>query len=138
MSDAPDAQPDSAPAQPDAQLAFFRTEIAPILSSCCLNCHNPTRARRSGRLDQTSREALLTGGRSGPAIVPGDPAASLLVHRVRGDDLERDPMPPPPRDPLTPEQIAALEQWIRNGAAWDAEAITPPERPQPPGPPPQP
>ena len=51
------------------------------------------------------------------AIVPGKPEESLLIQRVRSDDeSDEDRMPPPPNAPLTADQIAILEQWIRSGA----------------------
>ena len=83
-------------------------------------------AGKSGKLDQTSRETLIAGGKSGPAIVPGNPDESLLIHRVRGDLPDAQSMPPDGK--LTDAQIAALAQWIRDGAVW----VTP-ESAQPPG-----
>lgn len=103
----------------DARVAFFQTRVKPILIDNCGRCHNPQKARRSGGLDQTSRATLLQGGRSGPAIAPGKPEESLLLKRAKGELPDEDPMPPPPNQPLTPEQIAALEQWIRDGAVWE-------------------
>jgi hypothetical protein len=122
---APAANPDSASTQigppidaDDPRLAFFRDEVEPILAASCQTCHNPKRARKSGGLDQTSHERLLRGGRTGPAIVPGKPEASLMIQRVRGVDPDEDVMPPPPDPPLTADQVATLEQWIRDGAVW--------------------
>jgi uncharacterized membrane protein len=100
------------------RIAFFEAHVKPILIDTCARCHNPSRARRSGGLDQTSHEALLQGGNSGAAIVIGKPEESLLVARVKLPADDDDRMPPSPRDPLTPEQVAAIEQWIRDGAAW--------------------
>lgn len=104
----------------DERVAFFRDQVVPILKSQCFQCHNPAKvaAKKSGGFDQTTREALMKGGASGPAVVPGDPDGSLLIQRVRGDDPDERLMPPPPDDPLTAEQIAILEKWIRDGAAW--------------------
>jgi uncharacterized membrane protein len=102
----------------DARVTFFREQVLPLLSRHCFNCHNPTRAAaaKSGSLDQTSRETLLAGGRSGPAIIPGQPEESLLLRRLRGDDPDEDIMPP--RGKLPDESIAIIEQWIRDGAVW--------------------
>src|SRR5436309_351904 len=59
---------------------FFETKIRPILATECFACH--TNSQLGGlRLD--SREAMLRGGQSGPAIVPGDPDKSLLVMAIR-------------------------------------------------------
>ena len=103
----------------DPRVALFQTNIKPIILDTCARCHNPSRARRSGGLDQTTRDAIMRGGNSGPAIVPGKPEDSLLIARVKLPPGHEDRMPPDPRSPLTPEQIAAIEQWIRDGAVWE-------------------
>lgn len=103
----------------DPRIAFFQANVKPILIDTCAKCHNPSRARRSGGLDQTSRDGLLRGGNSGPAIIAGKPEESPLIARVKLPADHEDRMPPEPRDPLTPEQIAALEQWIRDGSVWE-------------------
>ena len=91
--------------------AFFQTNIEPLLEASCHNCHG-TRVQEGGlRLD--SLEAVLRGGESGPALIVGQPEASLLIHAVRRDGLEM-----PPQDPLTAEQVAFLVQWVRDGAIW--------------------
>ena len=110
------------------QMAFFRDRVSPILAQNCITCHNPRRvaAGKSGNLDQTSRDGLLKGGKSGPAITPGNPDASLLIHRVRGDLPGQDVMPPDGR--LTDAQIATLVRWIEEGAVWVVPATDqPPE-----------
>lgn len=100
------------------RLAFFREQVFPIISEQCFNCHNPAQVarRKAGLLDQTTREALLKGGRSGPAIVPGDPDSSLLLHRIRGLDPDEEIMPPDGR--LSDNHIEIITQWIRDGAVW--------------------
>jgi len=71
------------------------------------------------RLD--SREHMLKGGRSGPALVPGDPGESLLVRAVeqRSDKLKM-----PPGRKLSAEELADLATWIKQGAVWAGGAIT--------------
>jgi len=93
------------------QLEFFESRVRPILVARCQECHGPVK-QESG-LALTSRAATLAGGFGGPAVVPGKPDASLLVDAIRYDDLQ---MPPDGR--LADEEIAALEQWVRDGAAW--------------------
>jgi mono/diheme cytochrome c family protein len=102
------------------KVAFFREKVYPILSQNCFNCHNPNRARRSGGLDQTTRETIVKGGRSGPAVVPGKPEDSVLVHRIRGDDPDVRIMPPSGQ--LSDDEIAVIAKWIQDGAAWGATA----------------
>ncbi len=95
----------------------FRAEVWPILHNRCLICHGPDKQRADLRLD--SPAALLKGGESGPAVVVGDPAQSLLIERVTAkDEAER---MPPKGDPLTTEQVATLTRWIAVGAAWPTD-----------------
>src|SRR5579872_4620946 len=76
----PPAQTSSAQTGPAATPDFFETKIRPILATSCYACH--TNSQLGGlRLD--SRAALLKGGQTGPAIVPGDPDKSLLVRAIR-------------------------------------------------------
>ena len=91
---------------------FFEERIRPLLAKNCFVCH--TDSPQSGlRLD--SRESILKGGQSGPAIVPGDPEGSLLILAVRRTHPHLK-MPPP--KPLAPKQIRDLETWIAAGAFW--------------------
>ena len=104
-------------APPSAEIEFFEKHVRPVLVEKCFSCHG-TKLQRGGlRVD--SRQALLTGGDSGPALVPGQPDRSLLLRAVRHEgDLK---MPPKQTDRLTAPAVAALETWIRNGAPWPAE-----------------
>lgn len=94
--------------------SFFARRIAPILESRCASCHNSDKS--SGGLDLTTHKALLRGGDSGLAVVPGKAEESWLLDMVQGDE------PPMPKDskPLTARQLADLRQWIDNGAQWPA------------------
>lgn len=104
----------------------FQQQILPILQEACFRCHGE---KDKGGLRLDSRAAALRGGDSEiPALVPGDPAASELIVRLRTED--EDLVMPPSGDPLKPEQIAQLEAWIRDGALWpeapvSAEKLTP-------------
>jgi mono/diheme cytochrome c family protein len=105
-----------------AQVEFFEKAVRPVLAENCINCHGPDKQKARLRLD--SRAALLTGGESGPVIVPGKPEASLLIKAVHYDD---DGPQMPPKRKLTGEQIAALTTWVRDGAVWpetDAQVRT--------------
>src|SRR5262249_25777369 len=79
-------------------------------------CHGPKKQESGLRLD--SRAALLRGGAGGPVIVPGDPDRSRLLAAVRHEgDLQM-----PPSSKLRDHEIAALAQWIKQGAPWPGEA----------------
>src|ERR1043165_2207825 len=61
-----------------------------------------------------SREAMLSGGELGSAIVPGHPENSRLIAAVhQSDDLSM-----PPKSKLTEEQINVLTTWVKMGARW--------------------
>jgi len=94
------------------QLEFFERDVRPLLLASCGNCHGEKKQWAELRVD--SRDRLLKGGDTGPAIVPGDPDNSLLIQAVRRTgDYEM-----PPDQPLTAEQVAVLEKWVQMGAPW--------------------
>ena len=103
--------------EPD-QSAFFEKNVRPILVERCFDCHS-SKTVTSGGLRLDNREALIAGGKSGPAIVPGKPAESLLWQRVSSDDPSFR-MPKGSADPLSPQQIAVLRSWIEQGAFFPA------------------
>jgi mono/diheme cytochrome c family protein len=105
----------ASPPTPDAEL--FEAQVRPLLVNVCFRCHTDD---EEGGLRLDSRENMLKGGESGPAIVPGDPDASLMIKAVR--HLPGAPKMPRKAQPLTDQQIAALAQWIKIGAPWPAGA----------------
>lgn len=94
----------------------FEMQVRPVLAKQCWSCH---RQSAMGGLRLDSREALLKGGKSGPAIVPGKADDSLLVQVVTHAH-ERLKMPPSGK--LPDNEVAALRSWIEAGAPWPAEA----------------
>ena len=102
------------------QITFFEKNIRPILAERCYECHS-SKTVASGGLQLDSRDTLLQGGKSGPAVVPGKPADSLLLKRVSSDDVQVR-MPKGSAEPLPANQIAALRAWIEQGAFFPAEA----------------
>lgn len=94
-----------------ASVAFFETRIRPVLVEKCQGCHSADLPTPKGGLRVDSREGLLTGGDSGPAIQPGDAAASPLVQAIRYDGLE---MPPSGRLPKA--VVEDFERWVERGA----------------------
>src|SRR5437588_10510582 len=79
----------------------FEATIRPILAANCYDCHTD---QRMGGLRLDSRDALLKGGRSGPAIVPGDPDKSLLIQAVR----QTGTLKMPKGGVLRPDEVSAL------------------------------
>ena len=72
-----------------AREQFFEQNVRPLLAENCYSCHGDKKQKGGLRLD--SLEAILKGGESGPAVVPGKPDESLLVEAINYDGLE---MPP--------------------------------------------
>jgi hypothetical protein len=95
------------------QITFFESKIRPIFAENCFKCHGTEKQRAELRLD--ARAAVLTGGVSGPAVVPGQPEKSLLIKAVRQVDPE---LKMPQDGKLSKEQVADLERWVTMGAPW--------------------
>jgi mono/diheme cytochrome c family protein len=97
-----------------AGLEFFENRIRPVLVEHCYECHSAKSEKLKGGLLLDSKETLLRGGDTGPAIVPGNPDASLLIKAVRYTDKN---VQMPPKDKrLSDQQIADLEAWVKMGA----------------------
>jgi len=98
------------------QALDFDRQVAPIIASRCLSCHGADAPKAQLRMD--TREGLLQGGESGPAVLPGSTADSLLLQRVLQDEM-------PPRKPLPEAEKQLLKQWIADGAQWGTATIDP-------------
>jgi hypothetical protein len=100
------------------QAEFFEKEVRPLLAERCFDCHGGKKVR--GGLKLTSREAILRGGDTRPAAVPGNPDESLLIQAVRQDgDLKM-----PPKTRLADEDIARLSRWVAMGLPWPETPAT--------------
>ena len=95
---------------------FFEKQVRPILVEHCLSCHGPRKQMSGLRLD--SRAALLQGGDNGPAVRPGDPEQSPLIHAIRHQGERK----MPPKTKLKPAQVAVLTHWVKAGVPWPASA----------------
>jgi uncharacterized membrane protein len=105
--------PAAAPEAPD-----YARAIAPIFAANCASCHGAAKHKGGLRLD--SHAAILRGGDGGPVVVPGDPAASELVRRVRLPLADEDHMPPEGKAQPAAAELALVEAWIRGGAPASA------------------
>ncbi len=101
-----------------------------ILRTRCFKCHGAGEKVR-GEFILTSRDGLLAGGESGPAIDPDSPEDSLLLEAINYDGYEM-----PPDGKLSDEQIAVVAAWIRAGAPWSGESVEGPAATDRAGPPP--
>ncbi|MCI0744538.1 MAG: PSD1 and planctomycete cytochrome C domain-containing protein [Verrucomicrobia subdivision 3 bacterium] len=99
----------------ESPVDFFEKKIRPVLVERCYKCHSASSEKLKGGLLLDTREGMLKGGETGkPAIVPGDPEASLLIEAIRyqNEDLQM-----PPKERLTERQVADFVAWINAGAA---------------------
>ncbi len=110
---------DAAPPRNEEHLTFER-HVRPIFKAHCFHCHGGE-DELEGELDLRLRRLIATGGDSGPSIVAGNAADSLLYQRLLDGEM------PPEGEPLTPEQIQVVGQWINQGAITarpEAESIS--------------
>jgi mono/diheme cytochrome c family protein len=95
-----------------ANADFFESKIRPVLAAHCWECHGPDKQKSGLRLD--SRQALLKGGDTGPAVTVGKPGESPLVEAIGYDGAVQ----MPPRGKLSNAEIASLTDWVKRGAPW--------------------
>ena len=91
---------------------FFETRIRPVLVNNCFTCHA---ASQLGGLRMDSRDGILKGGKSGPAMVPGNPDKSLIIEAVRQTNPK---LKMPMGGKLKDQEIQDLVAWVKAGANW--------------------
>ena len=92
----------------DGPLTFER-HVRPILKAHCWQCHGGDGEAQS-HLDLRLKRLIADGGDSGPAIMPGDAAASLVYRRIVAGEM------PPGEKKLSAEEIALIGRWLDGGA----------------------
>ena len=97
----------------DDDNAYFEAKVLPLLQKRCYECHSHAKKIKGG-LALDSRSGWEHGGDNGRAIEPGDVEKSLLIKAVRYTDSE---LQMPTKGKLPAEEIAILEQWVKQGAA---------------------
>jgi hypothetical protein len=105
--------PETRTADDPAGVDFFEKKIRPVLADRCYGCHSAKAKKLRGSLRLDTREGLLEGGGSGPALVPGDPDRSLLIKAIRYTDAG---LQMPPKQRLSPQEVADFETWVKRGA----------------------
>jgi mono/diheme cytochrome c family protein len=91
--------------------ALFKERVLPLLAKHCHECHSHAAKKSRADLVLDSFNALLTGGQSGPAIVPGEPEKSLLINAVRHTSAEL--KMPQGKAKLSDVDIAVLVEWVK-------------------------
>lgn len=98
----------------DTGIDFFERKIRPVLFERCYGCHSMAAhetKKLQGELYLDFAAGIVTGGESGPAIVKGKSADSLLMRALKHDGLEM-----PPDGKLSNEVIDDFAKWIDMGA----------------------
>ena len=93
------------------QVEYFENRIRPILVEHCYKCHSGSTKSPKGGLRVDLRQSLLSGGDSGPALIPGKPDESLVIQALRYEEIEM-----PPNAKLPSRVIADFVQWVEMGA----------------------
>ena len=99
-------------------LKFFESRIRPLLVTHCTECHGTKKQKHNLRLDNLAY--MLQGGDTGPAVVPHDLDASLLIKAVSYVDAD---MQMPPDGKLEDAQIEDLKKWVEMGAPWPEQEV---------------
>jgi hypothetical protein len=111
------------------QRAFFEAKIRPVLVEHCYQCHSTTakeNKKLKGGLYLDTRAGVLTGGDTGPALVPGMPDKSLLMTAIRWQDQD---IEMPPKNKLPDAVIADFATWIATGATDPRDGPAPLAKP---------
>src|SRR5262249_44631564 len=105
--------PAGARARADERL--FREKVAPLFERYCVVCHQGEKPK--GGLSLATAAGLAAGGENGKVVETGKPDESLLVEMIGGEKLA---MPQKGRF-LSKDEIAAIRQWIADGAPWSSD-----------------
>ncbi len=105
-------------------LEFFEKQVRPILVERCYECHSVQSKKLGGGLQLDSRTAAIRGGDTGPAVVAGDLAESLLIDAINYGELYE----MPPKSKLSPKEIATLTKWVKLNAPWPNEKVAASQR----------
>src|ERR1700722_19725871 len=97
-----------------SDLQFFEAKVRPVLAEHCYKCHSRDADKIKGGLMLDTKEGMLHGGDTGPAITPGKPDDSLIVDAISYKDA--DLQMPPKGEKLSDQEVADITEWIRRGA----------------------
>jgi mono/diheme cytochrome c family protein len=103
------------------QVKFYTEQVAPVLKAHCLKCHGENPKKLKGGLDLRTRGAVLAGGDTGPAAVPGKPKESLLVEAI--NHTKKGYAMPPEGGKLPAADIATLTKWVADGLPVPASLL---------------
>ena len=98
------------------QLDFFEQKVRPLLANNCYSCHSIEAGKSKGGFTLDTAAAARKGGDTGPGVVPGDPAKSLIYVAMTYKDKDMQMPPSSKGGQMKPEELAIIEQWIKMGA----------------------
>jgi uncharacterized membrane protein len=101
---------------------LYEDVIQPLLIRRCGQCHNE--GKKKGQLSVSILAKLLKGGKTGPALVPGEPEKSELIHRIKLDPSDEKFMPTDGKTPLTAEETILLIWWVKEAGAAEGKSLT--------------
>jgi mono/diheme cytochrome c family protein len=108
------ARPGTGQANAAALAPSFADDILPIFQESCVRCHGEVDESgfpyTEAGLSLMTYEDVMNGSEFGSVVEPGNPDDSYLLTQVENGDM------PDEGDPLTPEQIALIREWIEAGA----------------------
>ena len=94
-------------------LAFFETNIRPVLAERCYSCHSSDADELGGKLKLDSLDGIRQGGQSGPLFDDDHSPSSLLLKAIRYEDLQM-----PPDKPLSETIVKDFTDWVQRGAPY--------------------
>jgi mono/diheme cytochrome c family protein len=89
-----------------AERLTYEQQVRPLLRTHCFHCHGEA-GEKQAEPGLRLRRWIVAGGESGPAVVPGQPADSLLLQRVASGE-----MPPGEDQHLPADDVALIRRWI--------------------------
>jgi Protein of unknown function (DUF1549)/Protein of unknown function (DUF1553)/Planctomycete cytochrome C len=112
----------------------FARQVRPILSQNCYACHGPDSEHREADLRLDTEEGMKSDNGGDIAVIPGDTVHSEMVRRIKSTSAKKHMPPVDSGKKLTPDQIATLEAWIKQGAKWSQfwSFVPPTKAPLPP------
>ena len=119
------------PSIPVAVAVDFRTEVRPLLSDNCFQCHGPDAATRTADLRLDRQEGLFGERAHGTPVVPGNAEASLVYQRITQPNAALRMPPEYSHKSLEQAEIERIREWIEEGAEWTGHwAFEIPQRPE--------
>ncbi len=112
---------DPKPSFTPEQVKFYSEQVAPVLKAHCLKCHGDSPKKLKGGFDLRTRGAVLSGGETGPAAVPGKAKDSLLVEAI--NHTKKGYAMPPEGGKLPAADIATLTKWVEQGLPVPTDLI---------------